>query len=86
MAQGIMLAIIGMLFYFLKNTYQKVVLKKSDDEILLEKLNQEYLDSIDKWNLFKSKSKDKVEKEDKEMLKRISDLEAKIKNDKIKKS
>jgi len=78
MAQGIMLAIIGMIFYFLKNMYQKVVLKKSDDEILLEQLNQEYLDSLSKWNLFKSK--DKVEKEKNEILKRISDLEAKIKN------
>ena len=84
MAQVIMLAVIGMIFYFLKYMYQKVVLKKSNDEILLEQLNQEYLDSLSKWNLFKSK--DKVEKDENEMLERISDLAAKIKNDKIKNS
>lgn len=82
MASAVWLVIFGMIFYFIKNMYQKVVLKKSDDEILFEKLGDEAVDSLNSWNLFKSK--EKVKEEDDARFKKMNELRTKIENDKAK--
>jgi len=77
MVVGIYLAILGIMFYFLKNLYQKIILKKSNDEILLDELLQEYSDSLSKFHFLKSK--EKVEKEQNNLRNKIIELENKIK-------
>lgn len=76
MATGIGAVIIFAMFYFLKKMYQKLILKKSNNEILLEELQEEYSEFCSKLNIFKSKRR--IEKERKDYLDEISLLEKRI--------
>ncbi len=77
MASAVWLVIFGMIFYFFQHMYQKVVLKKSDDEIRLDDLSKEAQDLILNPGMFKSKKK--IDKKIEDIVKEMDILENKIK-------
>lgn len=78
MVAGIQLAILAMIFWFLKYLFDRFILKKSKDEIALKNLRKRSAELYLNPSMLKSQKK--IDKELEDIDEEINILENKIKN------